>query len=70
VRDAFGLDLSIRAVFDSPTVKATARAIENSAGARLRTPPPIAPVAREQYRATMSGDGAVSIPDALRSDRP
>lgn len=68
IRDTFQVELSARALLESPTVAGVCQAIEAATRSRLARPEPaIAPVSREAYRGRRLPSGELELPESIRS---
>ncbi|HEY0734368.1 MAG TPA: amino acid adenylation domain-containing protein, partial [Herpetosiphonaceae bacterium] len=67
LREAFGIELPLRRMFETPTVAELSAAIDQlkQASAPARTPR-IASRSREQHRGVISGRDGVTLPEALK----
>ena len=66
VRESFGIEISLRTLFESPTVAEFSERLDASrAETSASLPPPLAPVSIDQYRAVVV-EGSITIPDALK----
>jgi hypothetical protein len=67
VREVFGIEMSLREMFESPTVAAMAKAVEEArgegGGARVQT---IKRVKRDLYRVKSSGQERPAVPENVR----
>ena len=69
VRETFEAEVSLRSLFETPTIAGLVRAVEQSGGDRSRaaaTPPTIRRLARDRHLAAVSAQGALALPDSLK----